>query len=131
MCTAMWNCIQVLRTCWNHSCNAVEYSTWKGRVTKVKEFEKFYGSRLTFSMITSYAEIRSVATKRRVLASTSKISLTLPLAIFLKPSGPRSIAVTALPCAIVVVDMMLDAQLSICRRRKVWHVKRQVRAAHY
>lgn len=35
----------------------------------------------TFSMITSYAEIRSVATKRRVLSSTSYRSRTLPRAM--------------------------------------------------
>jgi hypothetical protein len=41
---------------------------------------------LTFFMITSYAEIRSVATKSRVCASTSYKSLTFPSAILGRPS---------------------------------------------
>ena len=38
----------------------------------------------------SKAEIRSVATKRRVVSSMEKISRTLPLAIFFNPEDDRS-----------------------------------------
>jgi hypothetical protein len=41
---------------------------------------------LTFFIITSYAEIRSEATKSRVRSSTSYKSLTFPSAIFGSPS---------------------------------------------
>lgn len=49
---------------------------------------------LTLVRMTSYAEMRSEATKRRVCSSTSKISRTLPLAIFLRPMVLASMLVT-------------------------------------
>lgn len=45
---------------------------------------------MPFERMMSYAEIRSVATKRRVLASSSKISRTLPEATFFRPEEERS-----------------------------------------
>ena len=43
--------------------------------------EEFFLRQLTFSMMTSYAEIRSEATNKRVLLSTSYRSRTFPSAI--------------------------------------------------
>jgi hypothetical protein len=51
--------------------------------------------RLTLFKITSYAEMRSVATKSSVCSSISKISRTLPDAIFLMLYWLRSTLVTA------------------------------------
>lgn len=64
-------------------------------------------SSLTFSRMTSYAEMRSVATNSRVRSSSSNISLTLPLATFLNPWVSRWILVIAwsLLNAIVVVKV--------------------------
>lgn len=59
---------------------------------------------LTLLSITSYADIRSVATKSSVLSSISKISRTLPDAIFFKPYCSRSTAVTADDDAMVVLQ---------------------------
>jgi hypothetical protein len=58
--------------------------------------EYFLGacSCLTLAKITSYADIRSVATKSNVLSSISKISRTLPLAILFNPQDEGSIVVT-------------------------------------
>ena len=58
---------------------------------------------LTLFRITSYAEMRSVATKSNVLSSISKISRTLPEAIFLMLYWLRSTLVTA-----VLEAMMYD-----------------------
>ena len=61
--------------------------------------------RLTLLRMTSYAEMRSVATNSNVLSSTSKISRTLPDAIFLMLYWLRSTLVTA----------VLEAMMCDCR----------------
>jgi hypothetical protein len=58
---------------------------------------------LTLFRMTSYAEMRSVATKSNVFSSISKISRTLPEAIFLMLYLLRSTSVIA-----VVEDMLYD-----------------------
>jgi len=68
---------------------------------------------LTLSRITSYADIRSVATKSNVFSSISKISRTLPDAIFFSPYCSRSTLVTA-----VDEDMFVFVGLSCSGR--VW-----------
>jgi hypothetical protein len=63
---------------------------------------------LTLFRMTSYAEMRSVATKRSVWSSISKISRTLPDAIFLILYWLRSTLVTA-----ASEDMVCDL-LDVC-----------------
>jgi len=64
---------------------------------------------LTLFRMTSYAEMRSVATKSNVLSSISKISRTLPDAIFLMLYWLRSTLVTA-----ALEAMICDLSSCVC-----------------
>lgn len=57
--------------------------------------------KLTFCIMTSYAEMRSVATKRRVFESTSNKSRTFPSAIFGR--AVREVEVTAVSAIVFIV----------------------------